>query len=251
MPSVAAFVRGWFNEPPPTFELRQASARWGQAKPRAAQRTLRVADVIQETPSTRTFVLEPRRRRRAAPRLPRGPAPHRDRRGERRDAPPLLLVLELAARRRPAGDHRQAHARRARVAAPPRPGPGGRHAGRRRADRQFHRRDRPLLRARDRARRGRRRDHAADEHRRDRAARRARQPRGAALRQPQRGRDHLSRSASRGSPPSSRRVSWFGTRSTLRPKAGPGCAVRSTDRSCCRRSRDGRPMPTTSAGRNR
>ena len=59
MPSVAAFVRGWFNEPPPTFELRQASARWGQAKPRAAQRKLRVAEVIEETPSTRTFVLEP------------------------------------------------------------------------------------------------------------------------------------------------------------------------------------------------
>ena len=59
MPSVAAFVRGWFNEPPPTFELRQASARWGQAKPRAAQRKLRIAEVIEETPSTRTFVLEP------------------------------------------------------------------------------------------------------------------------------------------------------------------------------------------------
>ena len=58
MPSVTAFVRGWFNEPPPTFELRQASARWGQAKPRTAQRTLRVAEVIEETPSTRTFVLE-------------------------------------------------------------------------------------------------------------------------------------------------------------------------------------------------
>jgi len=59
MPSVAAFVRGWFNEPAPTFELRQASARWGQAKPRPARRTLRVAEVIEETPSTRTFVLEP------------------------------------------------------------------------------------------------------------------------------------------------------------------------------------------------
>jgi ferredoxin-NADP reductase len=59
MPSVAAFVRGWFNEPPPPFELRQASTRWGQARPRAAQRRLRVAEVIEETPSTRTFVLEP------------------------------------------------------------------------------------------------------------------------------------------------------------------------------------------------
>ncbi len=59
MPSVAAFVRGWFNEPPPPFELRQASARWGQVKPRTAQRKLRVTEVIEETPSTRTFVLEP------------------------------------------------------------------------------------------------------------------------------------------------------------------------------------------------
>ncbi len=59
MPSVAAFVRGWFNEPPPTFELRRASERWGQAKPRPARRTLRVAEIIEETPSTRTFVLEP------------------------------------------------------------------------------------------------------------------------------------------------------------------------------------------------
>lgn len=57
MPGVAAFVRGWFEEPPPTFELRGPSARWGQAKPRQGRRTLRIAQVIQETPSTRTFVL--------------------------------------------------------------------------------------------------------------------------------------------------------------------------------------------------
>jgi len=58
MAGIAAFVRGWFHEPPPTFELRAPSARWGQAKPRQARHSLRVAEVISETPSTRTFVLE-------------------------------------------------------------------------------------------------------------------------------------------------------------------------------------------------
>jgi hypothetical protein len=58
MAGIAAFVQGWFREPPPTFELRSPSARWGQAKPRQARHLLRVAEVIRETPSTRTFVLE-------------------------------------------------------------------------------------------------------------------------------------------------------------------------------------------------
>ena len=58
MAGIAAFVRDWFREPPPTFELRTASARWGQAKPRQARHALRVAEVIRETPSTCTFVLE-------------------------------------------------------------------------------------------------------------------------------------------------------------------------------------------------
>lgn len=58
MAGIAAFVRDWFREPAPTFELRAPSARWGQAKPRQARHTLRVAEVIRETPSTCTFVLE-------------------------------------------------------------------------------------------------------------------------------------------------------------------------------------------------
>lgn len=57
MPGVAAFVRGWFAEPPPSFELREASARWGRGRPRHSRLELRVAEVIEETPSTRTFVL--------------------------------------------------------------------------------------------------------------------------------------------------------------------------------------------------
>jgi len=59
MAGLATFVRGWFNEPPPTFELRSASARWGRSRTRHATRKLRVAAVIQETPSTRSFVLSP------------------------------------------------------------------------------------------------------------------------------------------------------------------------------------------------
>jgi ferredoxin-NADP reductase len=58
MPVTAAFIRSWFTEPAPTFELRRPSARWGTPQSREARRTLRVAQVIQETPTTRTFVLE-------------------------------------------------------------------------------------------------------------------------------------------------------------------------------------------------
>jgi ferredoxin-NADP reductase len=57
MTGIAAMLKGWFKEPPPSFELRQASARWGQAQPRQTRLRLRVAEVIEETPSTRTFVL--------------------------------------------------------------------------------------------------------------------------------------------------------------------------------------------------
>jgi len=58
MAGIAAFVRGWFREPPPTFELRASSARWGRARPRQSRHALRVAEVIRETPTTCTFVLE-------------------------------------------------------------------------------------------------------------------------------------------------------------------------------------------------
>jgi ferredoxin-NADP reductase len=57
MSAVATFLRGWFSEPPPPFELREASARWGRGRPRQARLALRVAEVVQETPSTRSFVL--------------------------------------------------------------------------------------------------------------------------------------------------------------------------------------------------
>lgn len=58
MAGIAAFVRGWFAEPPPTFELRVPSARWGRSKPRQARHVLRVAAVTDETPTVRSFVLE-------------------------------------------------------------------------------------------------------------------------------------------------------------------------------------------------
>ncbi len=59
MARVSAFVRDWFSAPRPTFELRQASPRWSRSRPRQRRRSLRVVEVIQETPSTRSFVLEP------------------------------------------------------------------------------------------------------------------------------------------------------------------------------------------------
>ena len=37
MSRAAAFVRAWFSEPAPTFELRAPSARWGKVAPQAAQ----------------------------------------------------------------------------------------------------------------------------------------------------------------------------------------------------------------------
>lgn len=57
MPAVAAFVRGWFSEPAATFELRSPSARWGTQRSHAPRR-LRVAKVIHETPTVRSYVLE-------------------------------------------------------------------------------------------------------------------------------------------------------------------------------------------------
>jgi ferredoxin-NADP reductase len=59
MSKAAARLRGWFTEPPPTFELRRPSARWGAPLPREARQALRVVDVIEETPTVRTYVLEP------------------------------------------------------------------------------------------------------------------------------------------------------------------------------------------------
>lgn len=57
MAVIGALFRGWLSEPRPTYELRSASARWRPADARPATRALRVAEVIAETPSTRTFVL--------------------------------------------------------------------------------------------------------------------------------------------------------------------------------------------------
>jgi ferredoxin-NADP reductase len=59
MSRAAAFVQAWFSEPAPTFELRTPSARWSKVAPHTARRELRVVEVVDETPSTRTFVLEP------------------------------------------------------------------------------------------------------------------------------------------------------------------------------------------------
>ncbi len=59
MSAVTAFVHSWFSEPAATFELRSPSARWATQRSHAPRR-LRVAEVIQETPTVRSYVLEPR-----------------------------------------------------------------------------------------------------------------------------------------------------------------------------------------------
>ncbi len=53
--------RNWFGTAPAPVVVRTSSARWGRSTQRRShdRRTLRVAEVIQETPSTKTFVLEP------------------------------------------------------------------------------------------------------------------------------------------------------------------------------------------------
>jgi ferredoxin-NADP reductase len=60
MPRIAALVRDWFAEPRPPAELRQPNPRWGRPGPRTSRHSLRVAEVIRETPSTLSFVLEPK-----------------------------------------------------------------------------------------------------------------------------------------------------------------------------------------------
>ncbi len=55
-------VTVWHNlvatELPPSFELREANVRWGMSRSTRRRRSVRVVDVVQETPSTRTYVLE-------------------------------------------------------------------------------------------------------------------------------------------------------------------------------------------------
>lgn len=57
MSVISSLVRGWSPAPRPTFEYRTESARWRRGRVVQARHTLRVARVIQETPSTRSFVL--------------------------------------------------------------------------------------------------------------------------------------------------------------------------------------------------
>jgi len=57
MPAVASLLRSWFSEPAAPFELRAPSARWGTHRPHAPRR-LRVVEVIEETPTVRSYVLE-------------------------------------------------------------------------------------------------------------------------------------------------------------------------------------------------
>ena len=57
--ALRTIVRNWWATPGPSFQLRQASERWGRFGSGKKRRTLRIVEVIQETPTTSTFVLEP------------------------------------------------------------------------------------------------------------------------------------------------------------------------------------------------
>lgn len=57
--ALRSVVRNWSGTPAPSFQLRQASQRWSRFGSGKKRRTLRVVDVVQETPTTSTFVLEP------------------------------------------------------------------------------------------------------------------------------------------------------------------------------------------------
>jgi|SRR5208337_1835562 len=54
-----ALARSWVGPRRQSFELRTGGARWGKPAGRQGYRALRVVEVIQETPSVKSFVLEP------------------------------------------------------------------------------------------------------------------------------------------------------------------------------------------------
>ncbi|HME71485.1 MAG TPA: ferredoxin--NADP reductase [Myxococcota bacterium] len=54
-----ALARSWVGARRPSFELRTEGTRWGKPAARRGYHLLRVAEVIRETPSVKTFVLEP------------------------------------------------------------------------------------------------------------------------------------------------------------------------------------------------
>ncbi len=196
MSKAAAFVRAWFTEPAPTFELRTPSARWGKVASHAARRELRVVEVVDETPSTRTFVLEPTGTARP---LVYEAGQH------------LTLLVDIAG-----VTHRRCYSFSSSPASGLRPAITVKRMPEGVVSRHLHERVRagdtlvatdpsgqftlatnPARAAHDCIRRRRRRDHAAHQPRRDTAARGAAEPRGPPLRQSLRGRDHLPRAPRR------------------------------------------------------
>lgn len=57
--ALTTLIRNWTGPLPPPVTPRRASARWGVTTPAARTLDLRVTAVVQETPTVRTFVLEP------------------------------------------------------------------------------------------------------------------------------------------------------------------------------------------------
>ncbi|MFN8644676.1 MAG: ferredoxin--NADP reductase [Candidatus Binatia bacterium] len=57
--TLSTLIRNWTGPLPPPVIQRPPSARWGAARASAVGPSVRVAEVVEETPTVRTFVLEP------------------------------------------------------------------------------------------------------------------------------------------------------------------------------------------------
>lgn len=57
--ALTTLIRNWTGTTPPPVVFRRASARWASGQPSAHELTLRVAEILDETPTVKTFVLEP------------------------------------------------------------------------------------------------------------------------------------------------------------------------------------------------
>lgn len=57
--NLATLIRNWTGSAPPPVVARRASARWGVPAPVTHETRVRVVDIVDETPTVRTFVLEP------------------------------------------------------------------------------------------------------------------------------------------------------------------------------------------------
>lgn len=56
---LTTLIRNWSGDAPPPVTARRASARWGAGRPAVHELALRVRGIVNETPTVKTFLLEP------------------------------------------------------------------------------------------------------------------------------------------------------------------------------------------------